>query len=173
MFEPFTHPIKMNDIPIPKDPKHLAFADFVLSGEKPSTAYREAGYNAKSAQSLATCAKRLLNNVEVATYLHAMRQAGAKAKVLTLQAKREYLYRLVTTPLMSIDPRGPDGDLIAKYKNTITENGGSEEIAKYDALKAIDLDNKLSGDDPDSNAVGSLAQALAGLAGGGAVEDRM
>lgn len=163
----------MSDIPVPKDPRHLAFADFILAGEKPSKAYRDAGFNAKSAATCATNSGRLLKNADITAYLHAMRQQGAKAKVLTLQAKREYLFRLVTTPLMSIDPRGPDGDLIAKYKNTITESGGSEEISKYDALKAIDLDNRLSGDDSESNALGSLAAALAGLAGGGVVEDRM
>lgn len=100
-----------------------------------------------------------------------MRAASSAGKVLSLQTKREFLFRIVTTPLMGIDPRGPDGDLILKYKNTITESGGSEEITKYDALKAIDLDNRLSGDDPESNALGSLADALAGL--GGVIEDKM
>lgn len=161
----------MSEIPIPKDPRHLAFADLILSGEKPSKAYREAGFNAKSAATCATNSGRLLKNADISAYLHAMRQLGAKAKVLTLQAKREFLFRIVSTPLMSIDPRGPDGDLILKYKNTVTESGGSEEITKYDALKAIDLDNRLSGDDPESNALGSLADALAGL--GGVIEDKM
>lgn len=161
----------MSEIPVPKDPRHLAFADFILAGEKPSKAYRDAGFNAKSAATCATNSGRLLKNADIKAYLHAMRQQGAKAKVLTLQAKREFLFRIVTTPLMGIDPRGPDGDLILKYKNTISDNGGSEEITKYDALKAIDLDNRLSGDDPESNAIGSLAEALAGL--GGVIEDKM
>lgn len=161
----------MSEIKPPSDDKHRIFADFVFEGANPSDAYRRAGYNAKSPQSLATCAKRLLKNVEVATYLKAMRAASSAGKVLSLQTKREFLFRIVTTPLMGIDPRGPDGDLILKYKNTITESGGSEEITKYDALKAIDLDNRLSGDDPESNALGSLADALAGL--GGVIEDKM
>jgi hypothetical protein len=37
----------------------------------------------------------------------------------------------------------------------------TEEIEKYDALKAIDLDNKLSGLDPTANSLESLAAALA------------
>jgi hypothetical protein len=163
-------------IPTPNNPMHLKFADFVLNGDKPAAAYKKAGFAAKSPQSRATAAGRLLKNVDIATYIKAVRAAASVGKVLSLQAKREYLYRLVTTPLMSIDPRGPDGDLIAKYKNTITELGGSEEVVKYDALKAIDLDNKLSGDDPESAALGSLAEALAHLGGGGgalALEDRM
>ena len=161
------------EIPVLNDPRHQRFADLVLNGQQPSKAYSGAGYSAKSPQSVATCAKRLLNNVEVARYLKVMRQRAAQGMVLSLQAKREFLCRIVTTPLMGIDPRGKDGDLILKYKNTITELGGSEEIVKLDPLKAIELDNKLSGDDPESNAIGSLASALAGLSAGGPVEDRM
>ena len=163
----------MSDIPIPKDERHRRFADFILDGMGAATAYKKAGYTAKNAQTASSCSTRLLKNASIQAYLNAMRQRAAAGKVLSLQAKREYLFRLVTTPLMTIDPRGPDGDLIAKYKNTITESGGSEEIVKYDALKAIDLDNKLSGDDPESTALGSLAQALAGLASGPVVEDKM
>ncbi len=162
------------ELPMLKDARHQLFADAVLEGINPSEAYRRAGYSAKSAQSLATCAGRLLKNVEVATYLLAVRQRASKGRVLSLQLKREFLYRIVTTPLMGIDPEGPDGDLIVKYKNTVTEAGGCVEMVKYDALKAIAEDNKLSGDDAESNAVGSLAQALAGLGGGGGVmEDKM
>ena len=55
--------------------------------------------------------------------------------------------------------------MIKKFKITTTETGGTEEIEKLDPLKAIDLDNKLAGEDPESNAIGSLADALAGIAG--------
>jgi hypothetical protein len=161
-------------IPIPKDPRHVRFADFILDGVGAASAYRKAGYTAKNAQVASAGSTRLLKNVSIATYLSAMRQKAAAGKVLTMQAKREFLCRIVTTPLMGIDPRGPDGDLILRYKNTITDSGGSEEIVKLDPLKAIDLDNKLSGDDPESAALGSLAQALAGLGGGMVVgDDRM
>jgi N4-gp56 family major capsid protein len=49
------------------------------------------------------------------------------------------------------------------------------DVVDYSDLMhlAIDLDNKLSGDDPESSAIGNLAQALAGLASGPLVEDRM
>jgi hypothetical protein len=161
------------EIPLPKDERHRRFADFILDGMGAATAYKKAGYTAKNAQTASSCSTRLLKNASIAAYLNAMRQRAARGKVLTLQAKREFLCRIVNTPLMGIDPRGPDGDLILKYKNTITDSGGSEEIVKLDPLKAIDLDNKLSGDDPESSAIGSLAQALAGLASGPVVEDRM
>lgn len=166
----------MNDdmIPVPKNPQHLRFADFILNGDKASVAYAKAGYTASTPQSLATCASRLLKDVDISTYLDAMRQRAAKGKVLTLQAKREFLARIVQTPLMKIDPRGPDGDLILKYKNTVTEIGGTEEIVKLDPLKAIELDNKLSGDDAESGAMNGLAAALASLPrASGPVADEM
>jgi phage terminase small subunit len=167
-------PNKSPDIPVPKDPRHLKFADYVLNGDPPAKAYGKAGYNAKSPQSRATAAGRLLKNVDIARYMEAVRQEAAKGKVLTLQDKREFLARIVMTPLMSIDPRGKDGDLIRKYKMTTTEAGGMEEIEKLDPLKAIDLDNKLSGDDPESNATAGLAAAIAGLgAMGGTMSEKM
>lgn len=164
---------KSPDIPVPKDPRHLKFADLVLNGEQPSKAYKMAGYNAKTLQSRSTAAGRLLKNVEVSRYLDAMRKEACKGKVLTLQAKREFLARVVLTPLLSIDPHGPDGDLIVKYKNTVTEEGGVVDMVKVDPLKAIDLDNKLSGDDPESNATAGLAAAIAGLGALGAMSETM
>lgn len=161
------------ELPVLNDARHQRFADLVLNGQQPAKAYAMAGYSAKTPASRATNSSRLLKNAEIQRYLAAMRQRAAQGMVLSLQAKREFLCRIVTTPLMGIDPRGKDGDLILKYKNTVTEVGGTEEIVKLDPLKAIELDNKLSGDDPESNAIGSLASALAGLSAGGPVEDRM
>ena len=165
----------MNDaIPLPNDPRHQRFADLVLSGETPPEAYRKAGFSATSTQSRAAASCRLLKNVKIATYMAAVRGKAAQGAVLTLQQKREFLCRIVTTPLMSIDPKGKDGDLIRKYKSVQTETGGSEEIEKLDPLKAIDLDNKLTGEDAESGAMNSLSAALAALGpGGGAGDDRM
>lgn len=164
----------MFDIPIPKDPRHVKFADMVLDGVPAAKAYKQAGFKAKNAQTAAASSSRLLKNANIRQYMEAIQRQAADGKVLSLRAKREFLCRIVSTPLMSIDPRGPDGDLILKYKNTVTEGGRSEEIVKLDPLKAIELDNKLCGDDPEANAMASLAQALSGMAGGsGPVDDVM
>jgi len=164
---------KSPEIPELKDDRHRKFCAAVLDGNTPAKAYKMAGFNAKTPQSRAAAATRLLKNVNIATYLAAVRREADKGVVLTLQAKREFLARIVNTPLMSIDPRGKDGDLIRKYKLTTTESGGMEEIEKLDPLKAIDLDNKLSGDDPESNATAGLAAAIAGLGAMGAVSEKM
>lgn len=156
----------------PKNPQHRKFADAILDGDKPSEAYRKAGFKAKAGSSRATAAKRLLQTQQISTYIRAMQAASVTDKVLSLQEKREFYARVVRTPLLKIDPHGENGDLIVKYRNTVTEDGGSEEWVKIDPLKAIEQDNKLSGDDPDSNAIHGLAEALAGL-GGGVADDRM
>jgi hypothetical protein len=80
--------------------------------------------------------------------------------------KRQFLARIVRTPLMSIKPNDPafkDGDLLKKYKRNESEHGFTEEIEKWCSLKAIALDNTLSGDDSESNAIHEFADALAAL----------
>ena len=168
-------------IPELKDPRHLKFANLVLEGETPAKAYGLAGYSARTPGSRSAAACRLLKNVHVSRYLAAMRAEAAKGVVLSLQAKREFLARIVNTPLLSIDPNDPDrknGDLLKKYRRNVSVRGEAdtivtEEFEKLDPLKAIDLDNKLSGDDPESAAMGGLAAALAGLGGAGDMEDVM
>lgn len=155
------------EIPLPKDPRHQRFADLVLAGERAPDAYRAAGFPPVGAASVHTLASRLLKKVEVSTYMQAMRQQAAVGLVASMQQKRELLYRIMFTPLRSINPNDPafkDGDLIKKYKRVVTETGETEEIEKLDPLKAMDLDNKLSGDDPEAKALGDLAGVLARLA---------
>lgn len=154
-------------IPLPKNPVHQRFADLVLGGMPAPEAYRQVGFKPKNPGSASSCAGRLLKNVEVVRYLAAVRGRAAAGTVATMQQKRELLYRIMFTPIMAIDPHDPerrDGDLIKKYRRVTTETGEVETIEKYDAMKAMDLDNKLSGDDPEAKALGDLAGVLARLA---------
>jgi phage terminase small subunit len=167
-----------NPIRLPKDPRRQRFADLILGGMRAPEAYKKAGFKAVKPASLHTVSSRLLKNVEVQAYLADVRQQSAKATVMSVAEKREFLARIVRTPLRAIDPNDPDhkdGDLILKYKRTASETGEMEEIVKLDPLKAIDQDNKLSGDDPEANALGSLAAAIAalGVSAGPVPEDRM
>lgn len=68
----------MDPIPYPKKQQHQAFADLVLAGHAPAAAYQMAGFVAKTAQSRATCASRLLKNVDIAQYLGTKRRAMEK-----------------------------------------------------------------------------------------------
>lgn len=172
----------MNEIPELKDPRHREFARLVLMGEPAAKAYGLAGYNAKTAASRATAAGRLLKNVDIARYLTAMRAMKDEELKASIEKKRDLLYRLMFVPLMAIDPTDPNDrnrDLIRKYKRTISVRGEdetivTEEFEKMDPLKGMQIDNDMAGiGNPEADAMGSLAAALAGLAGGGEVKDEM
>lgn len=159
------------------------FADAILAGKTATEAYKEAGYKARNRNAASAAACRLSNTPSVAQYIADCRAKATTSTVLTLQEKREFFARVVRTPLRSIDPNDPehkDGDLIKKYKYTSRTGGGEdgattevEEFEKLDPLKAIELDNKLSGDDPDAGAMGALAAALAGLSNKAVPEDKL
>ncbi|MFM2198860.1 MAG: Terminase small subunit [Verrucomicrobiota bacterium] len=153
-------------IPLPCDPRHQRFADLVLAGEPAAKAYKEAGFNAKTPQSRATNASRLLKRADVSAYIAAIQSQAADASVMTLLERRRFYARIVRTPLMSIDPDAKDfkhGDLIKKFKRTNTESGETWEIEKLDPLKACELDTKAAGEDAGDNLLGELAEALMSL----------
>lgn len=169
----------MSEIPELKDPRHREFAKHLLMGEPAAKAYKLAGFSAKSAASRATAAGRLLKNVDIAKYLAAMRKEADKGLQASIEKKRDLLYRTMFTPLMSIDPNNPEvnGDVLKKYKRTVSIRGEdatlvTEEFEKMDPLKAMQIDNDMAGiGNPEAAAIGSLADALAGL--GGVIEDKM
>ncbi len=166
-------------IPLPRDARLQRYADGILEGLEGWDAYKRAFPDCRTKQSAHTGHKRASKRADVKAYKHAVQQQRAEALILSLRAKREFLCRIVTTPLTAIDldsPTRKDHDLLKKFKRTATETGESVEIEKLDALKAIELDNKLSGDDAGDNALQSLAAAIAGLGSLGPVpqgEDRM
>jgi hypothetical protein len=164
-------------IPLPRDARIQRYCDRILEGLEGWQAYKQAFPDCKTKGSAHTGHKRSKGRPDVRRYLHAIRQRQATAAVLSLIHKREFLYRIVTTPLTSIDldsPTRKDHDLLKKFRRNSTEAGESLEMEKLDALKAIDLDNKLAGDNPASNALADFA-ALIGSFGNATLpgEDRM
>ncbi len=134
-------------IPLPKDPRHQRFADRVLAGDSLTDAYLTAGYKA-SRDAARKNAKRLRDRTDVTAYIEAVQQQAAEGAVASLRYKREFLFQIMDTPLMDIDPHDPErkhGRLLKKYKRSASETGESEEIEKLDPLKAIALDNELAG----------------------------
>ncbi len=153
-------------IPLPRDARLQRYADGILEGLEGWDAYKRAFPECRTKQSAHTGHKRANKRPDVKAYMRAVRQHRAEEMVLSLRAKREFLCRIVTTPLTSIDldsPTRKDHDLLKRFKRTATEAGESVDIEKLDALKAIDLDNKLSGDGENDNAIQALAAAIAGL----------
>lgn len=166
-----------SSIPLPKDPKHQRFADLILEGKPAAEAYKESGFKSSTPKSRSAAAARLLKNVSVASYLAAVRQQAAQGTVASLQYKRELLFQIMDVPLTAINPEDPTRThhrLIKKLKRRfeVNEAGGGdgsttciEEIEKLDPLKAIEIDNKLAGDDPEASHLGAIAAAIASLGG--------
>lgn len=151
------------EIPLPKDPRHQRFADLILAGMAQHEAATKAGFTSRRESAYVT-GKRLAKRQDVQAYLRAVQAEAAKGAVLSATEKREFLARIVRTPLMSIDPDAhdlKDGDLIKKFKRATTETGETWEIEKLDPLKAIAEDNRLSGDDPEANSLAEIAEAIA------------
>lgn len=155
---------------LPKDPRHQRFADLVLRGRALVDAYLEAGFKCTRRAAHAS-ANRLLGKADVAAYIAAIQQAAAaraaEDSILSVMEKRRFLARIVRTPLARLDPRNPDdpnGDLVKSYALNEGETSRSERIEKLDPLKAIEIDNTLSGDDGQKDMAALLTSALATLA---------
>lgn len=150
---------------IPKDPRHQRFADRFLAGDSIVDAYLAAGYKC-GRQSAMHSGTRLHKSKAVQAYIRAVQAASATASTLTVQEKREFLARIVRTPITRLDHEEEENaDLIKKYTVNESENSSNRSLEKLDPLKAIEIDNKLSGDDAESNSISELAAAIASLGG--------
>jgi phage terminase small subunit len=151
----------MSDIPTPKDPRHQRFADLILAGKSQSEAYIEAGFKVTKKGTAATAASRARKRKDVTSYIQAIQAKTAGESVLSLQEKREFLARIVRTPLSKIDGECHEtSDLIKSHASSESELSSSNRIEKLDPLKAIEVDTKLAGDDPAANALADIAKSL-------------
>lgn len=149
----------MSEIPLPKDPRHQNFADRVLAGENLVTAYLAAGYKGTPISASSNAAK-LRKRKDVAAYILAIQGRAADSSTLTLMEIRRFLARIVRTPLTELGPDQPENaDLI----KTIARTASSTRIEKLDPLKAIELDLKLTGKDPETNLLHQMAKAMEGI----------
>ena len=152
---------------IPKNPAHQRVADLWLSGVPIADAYKQAGYRPTTKDSAQHAGQLILRRKDVKTYVAAVQMKAAEKSVATVAYKRELLFKIMDTPLLAIDPDDKaltHGRLIKKFKRVTSEFGETYEIEKHCPLKAMEIDNKLSGDDPETNALADLAQAIAALA---------
>lgn len=163
--------------PYPKDPRHQRIADLILAGSSKVDAYLASGFKSTRASAY-HAVTRVLRRPDVKAYFdhikNAAQAAAEQASVLTVLEKRQFLARVVRTPLATLDatdPSAKDGDLIKSYSLTESEASRSERIEKLDPLKAIEIDNTLSGDDGQRDLQQALHQALASLAVRSALPD--
>lgn len=120
-----------------KNSRHEAFALKIAQGMSASEAYRESGYDAKDAN---VTGPRLLANVGngVKARVEYIKAQAATSTVLSIAEKREFLAKVLRTPIGQIDESSP---LCQSFEI------GKEGERKYkmpDKLKAIERDDALA-----------------------------
>jgi|GEM_PF-4907715 len=147
-------------IPLPQDPRHQRYADLRLQNVKKTDAYMASGYKCRRS-SAAAAATRVEKRSDVRAYMTAIRLSAAGDSCLDLLEIRRFLARVVRTPFAEIDPDSPEhSDLILSLSRSTSEASASSSLRKLDPLKAIEIDIKLSGDDPETNAASQLTELL-------------
>lgn len=165
----------MNDIPLPKDPRHQRLADLhATRGMSLVDAYLEVGFKV-SRRVAAANAHRIMKRPDVVAYLAAIRQEQAAAAHLSITEILTFCARVVRTGIGDLDPTAGSatGDLIKSYAATEGELASSSRIEKLCPFRAIDTHLKLSGEDPQTNALKDLAAAIGSLGGEVLPSDRM
>lgn len=122
--------------------KEMMFCRFIIAGQSKATAYVSAGYSANSPESASSAGCQLAQRPRVAIYLKELREAAFTANVLSLAEKRDYLSRLVRTPISQIDATSD----LAQGQKFDRETGVMTELKIPDKLKALELDAKLAGE---------------------------
>ena len=129
--------------------KHLSgpqrkFCEGIVKGLNQTEAYR-AAYPKSSDESARRAASLLMTNIDVTAEIAALRAKGdekAGSAVLTHAEKREYIARLLRTPIGDIDHTS---DLCQERTYTVGKDEDSVKVKMPDKLRAIEIDNKMTG----------------------------
>src|SRR3954467_6075872 len=78
------------------------FVTAIMKGVGPADAYVHAGYKVKSRAVARASGSRLLARADIQARLTALRERANNESVLSLQQKREYLKKVVVTPVSEV-----------------------------------------------------------------------
>lgn len=120
-------------------PCHYDFLNRLATGERKGEAWRATVGTGPSKGS--EWMKK--HRTEATIYLAELREEAKQLTVLTLAKKREFLARVVTTSLGSVDE---SSDLCQESSSEETMHGSRRRIKMPDKLRAIELDAKLAGE---------------------------
>lgn len=116
------------------------FAELLASGMSKVQAYREAGYEGAEPHKLAP---KLAAKPEVQAYLAQLREDARTAAVLEIAEKRQFLARVIRTPIGEVDE---NSDLAQERTVRHGEDGSTvEKVKMMNKAEAIRLDNQLAG----------------------------
>ena len=125
------------------------FCLYVVTGHPANEAYALAGYASGSDEAARANASRLITNDNVKAYLDELIKKAETDAVMTLQEKREYLARVVRTPIGAVDQFS---DLCHKHKTKVVSGPSVEggqvvlesQVEMPDKLRALAEDSKLA-----------------------------
>lgn len=120
--------------------------NFAIHGLSIAESVRKAGYNFKSQRSedYGSYGCKLLKQERVQKEVQKLREKAFQKDALSYAEKRAFLARSVRTSVSQVTP---DSDLAQEFVEEVDAQGNVRRKVKVvDKLKAIELDNKMSGD---------------------------
>ena len=131
----------------PLNTRQKKFVDnYVTKGLSIAESVRRAGYSTTSGklEDLSSYGCKLLRQDRVKAYVARLKEKAFKQDVLSFSEKRSYLARCVRT---SVDQVGASSDLAQEVVEEVDTSGNvKRKIKVVDKLRALELDNKMSGD---------------------------
>ena len=144
--------------------KQLAYCTHRAKGENKARSYLLAGYKAANSEQAGSAACKLEAANRVASYIATLKESSFLANALTLAEKRNFLARAVRC-----DISNPDADLIQELVETQGEQGTTRKLKVVSKLEAINIDNKMAGDnfsDKHDTGTTNYFQFIVGLSKG-------
>ena len=116
----------------------------ILKGMSIAESVRRAGYIISSGRSedFSSVGCRLLKTPRVASEVRKLQEKEFSKNALSFAEKRAFLARAVRA-----DASNPDADLVQEVIETHGEHGSSKRVKIVSKLEAINIDNKMSGDE--------------------------
>jgi phage terminase small subunit len=131
----------------PLNTRQKKFVDnYVTKGLSIAESVRRAGYSTASGkiEDLSSYGCKLLRQDRVKAYVQRLKEKSFKQDVLSFSEKRAFLARAVRT---SVDAVGASSDLAQEVSEEVSAEGSvRRKIKVVDKLRALELDNKMAGD---------------------------
>jgi hypothetical protein len=131
----------------PLNTRQKKFVDnYVTKGLSIAESVRRAGYSTTSGklEDLSSYGCKLLRQDRVKAYVQRLKEKQFKQDSLSFSEKRAFLARAVRT---SVDQVGASSDLAQEVVEEVDQEGRvKRKIKVVDKLRALELDNKMSGD---------------------------
>ena len=121
--------------------RQLKFIKLIAQGESQAQAHRRAGYRCPTIEGHGANAVRLLKNERIQRGLQKLREKSFSDMALSAAEKRSFLARAVRA-----DASNPDPDLVQELVETHGEHGSVKRVKLVSKLEAINIDNKMAGD---------------------------